>query len=63
MSYPQDFDPHGTREHNEELRQEIRKLHLEWRLRQNCQPRFGARLGALVSKGAPPLLGRVTLAR
>jgi hypothetical protein len=62
MNHYMGFDPHLIRERNERIRHEVETLRLEKRLRQNGEPRPGARLASLVSKSTLPLLRRAGLA-
>ena len=62
MNHYMGFDPHLTRERNEGIRHEVETLRLEKRLRQNGEPRPGARFASLVSKCTLPLLRRAGLA-
>lgn len=62
MNHYSDFDRYVIKERNEGIRRNVQTLRLEKRLRQNSEPRSGAGLIALVSKGTLPLLRRAGLA-
>jgi hypothetical protein len=54
MNYFADLEPFAIRDHNEEVLREVRKLRLEKRLRDNCQPKSG-RVGTFIFQRLMPL--------